>query len=138
MDKERRVAVTGLGAITPLGNSVSETWEALKAGKNGIGEITAFDTEKFKAKLADIVNAQRNIIESAINGDIDNENSISDKINELIDAGNGEKLENWNGVILRRPDPQAIWPVENIDEIWKNPDGFYHRSSQGGGCYLGC
>lgn len=38
---------------------------------------------------------------------------------ELIDAGNGEKLENWNGVILRRPDPQAIWPVENIDEIWK-------------------
>ena len=52
MDKERRVAVTGLGAITPLGNSVSETWEALKAGKNGIGEITAFDTEKFKAKLA--------------------------------------------------------------------------------------
>lgn len=52
MDKKRRVAVTGLGAITPLGNSVSETWEALKAGKNGIGEITAFDTEKFKAKLA--------------------------------------------------------------------------------------
>ena len=54
---------------------------------------------------------------------------------ELIDAGNGEKLENWNGVILRRPDPQAIWPVENIDEIWKNPDGFYHRSSQGGGSW---
>lgn len=52
---------------------------------------------------------------------------------ELIDAGNGEKLENWNGVILRRPDPQAIWPVENIDEIWKNPDGFYHRSHTGGG-----
>lgn len=52
---------------------------------------------------------------------------------ELIDAGNGEKLENWNGVILRRPDPQAIWPVENIDEIWKNPDGFYHRSHKGGG-----
>lgn len=52
---------------------------------------------------------------------------------ELIDAGNGEKLENWNGVILRRPDPQAIWPIENIDEIWKSPDGFYHRSSSGGG-----
>ena len=54
---------------------------------------------------------------------------------ELIDAGNGEKLENWNGVILRRPDPQAIWPVENIDETWKNPDGFYHRSSHGGGSW---
>lgn len=54
---------------------------------------------------------------------------------ELIDAGNGEKLENWNGVILRRPDPQAIWPVENIDETWKNPDGFYHRSHKGGGSW---
>ena len=54
---------------------------------------------------------------------------------ELIDAGNGEKLENWNGVILRRPDPQAIWPIENIDETWKNPDRFYHRSSQGGGSW---
>ena len=54
---------------------------------------------------------------------------------ELIDAGNGEKLENWNGLILRRPDPQAIWPVENIDEIWKNPDGFYHRSHKGGGSW---
>ena len=54
---------------------------------------------------------------------------------ELIDAGNGEKLENWNGVILRRPDPQAIWPVENIDEIWKNPDGFYHRIHKGGGSW---
>ena len=54
---------------------------------------------------------------------------------ELIDAGNGEKLENWNGVILRRPDPQAIWPVEDIDEIWKNPDGFYHRSHKGGGSW---
>lgn len=54
---------------------------------------------------------------------------------ELIDAGNGEKLENWNGVILRRPDPQAIWPVENINEIWKNPDGFYHRSHKGGGSW---
>ncbi|MFR5891619.1 MAG: hypothetical protein ACLUG4_03805 [Bacilli bacterium] len=38
---------------------------------------------QFKAKLADIVNEQRNIIESAINGNIDNENAISDEINEL-------------------------------------------------------
>lgn len=54
---------------------------------------------------------------------------------ELIDAGNGEKLENWNGIILRRPDPQAIWPIENIDENWKMPDGFYHRSNSGGGSW---
>ncbi len=52
MRENRRVVVTGLGAITPLGNSVSETWEAMKVGKNGIAPITLFDTEKFKAKLA--------------------------------------------------------------------------------------
>lgn len=52
MSENKRVVVTGLGAITPLGNSVSETWGALKNGKNGIAPITLFDTEKFKAKLA--------------------------------------------------------------------------------------
>ncbi len=51
MSENRRVVVTGLGAITPLGNTVSETWNGLKSGKNGIGPITLFDTEEFKAKL---------------------------------------------------------------------------------------
>ncbi len=51
MRENRRVVVTGLGAVTPLGNNVSETWEGLKSGKNGIAPITLFDTEKFKAKL---------------------------------------------------------------------------------------
>lgn len=51
-DTYRRVVVTGLGAITPLGNDVQSTWEGLRTGRNGIGPITQFDTEKFKAKLA--------------------------------------------------------------------------------------
>lgn len=51
MSENRRVVVTGLGAITPLGNNVAETWEGLKNGRNGIASITLFDTEKFKAKL---------------------------------------------------------------------------------------
>lgn len=51
MSENRRVVVTGLGAITPLGNNVSDTWEGLKNGRNGIAPITLFDTEKFKAKL---------------------------------------------------------------------------------------
>ncbi len=52
MNEFRRVVVTGLGAITPVGNTVHETWESLKNGKNGIAPITLFDTENFKAKLA--------------------------------------------------------------------------------------
>ena len=51
---------------------------------------------------------------------------------ECLDAGNGEKLERWGKVILRRPDPQAIWEVD-YNDTWKNPDGFYHRSNKGGG-----
>lgn len=51
MSENRRVVVTGIGAITPLGNNVAETWQGMKSGKNGIGPITLFDTEKFKAKL---------------------------------------------------------------------------------------
>ncbi|MCD8371617.1 MAG: beta-ketoacyl-ACP synthase II [Clostridiales bacterium] len=48
----RRVVVTGLGAITPIGNSVDEFWNGLKEKKVGIGPITYFDTTEYKAKLA--------------------------------------------------------------------------------------
>ena len=48
----RRVVVTGLGAITPIGNNVEEFWNGLKEKKVGIGPITYFDTADYKAKLA--------------------------------------------------------------------------------------
>ena len=48
----KRVVVTGLGAVTPLGNTVAEYWENLKNGVNGIGMITRFDTTDFKCKVA--------------------------------------------------------------------------------------
>ena len=44
--------MTGLGAITPLGNDVASTWEAAKAGKSGAGPITHFDASKFKTQFA--------------------------------------------------------------------------------------
>ena len=49
---KRRVVVTGLGAITPIGNDVDSFWNALKEKKVGIGPITYFDTTEYKAKLA--------------------------------------------------------------------------------------
>lgn len=48
----KRVVVTGMGAISPLGNDLKDTWTALAEGKNGIGPITQFDTTDYKAKLA--------------------------------------------------------------------------------------
>ena len=52
---------------------------------------------------------------------------------ELIDTGRGEKLERWGKYILRRPDPQAIWPINVKTENWNKVDAYYHRSSRGGG-----
>lgn len=48
----RRVVVTGLGAVTPCGNTVDETWAAICAGKSALGPITLFDTTDFKVKIA--------------------------------------------------------------------------------------
>ena len=48
----RRVVVTGMGAITPIGLSVDAFWEAVKAGKTGFGPITKFDASEYKCKLA--------------------------------------------------------------------------------------
>lgn len=49
---KRRVVVTGIGAVTPLGNTVDETWAGIRAGKSGVGPITLFDTTDFKVKIA--------------------------------------------------------------------------------------
>lgn len=47
---------------------------------------------------------------------------------KCLDAGNGEKLESWNGVVLRRPDPQASWNVNKKNKLWETASGIYHRN----------
>jgi len=49
---KRRVVITGIGAVTPLGNTAEETWANIKAGKSGVGPLTRIDVEKFPAKVA--------------------------------------------------------------------------------------
>jgi len=51
---------------------------------------------------------------------------------EVLDTGDGEKLERWGDVILRRPDPQTIWPKAE-PALWNRADAVYHRSERGGG-----
>ena len=48
----KRVVVTGLGALTPIGNNIQEYWDALISGKSGAAPITYYDTEKHKTKFA--------------------------------------------------------------------------------------
>ncbi|HOP79191.1 MAG TPA: beta-ketoacyl synthase N-terminal-like domain-containing protein, partial [Armatimonadota bacterium] len=49
---ERRVVITGMGALTPVGNSVEEFWASLVAGKGGVGLITRFDASNHASKIA--------------------------------------------------------------------------------------
>ena len=51
ISQNRRVVVTGIGAVTPLGNNAADTWQNMKSGRNGIAPITHFNTDNFKAKL---------------------------------------------------------------------------------------
>ena len=53
---------------------------------------------------------------------------------EVLDTGGGEKLERWGSVILRRPDPQTIWP-QNDPALWRQAQAVYHRSERGGGSW---
>ena len=49
---KRRVVITGIGVVSPIGNNVEEVWDALQEGRCGIGKVTHFDTSEFRAKLA--------------------------------------------------------------------------------------
>ena len=51
---------------------------------------------------------------------------------QVLDTGDGEKLERWKDILLRRPDPQVIWPKAD-PALWEKADAWYHRSDTGGG-----
>ena len=53
---------------------------------------------------------------------------------EVLDTGDGEKLERWGRFVLARPDPQVIWPKAR-PEMWKNAQAHYYRSERGGGSW---
>ena len=54
---------------------------------------------------------------------------------EILDLAHKEKLERWGNIILRRPDPQVIWPEERRPQMWDKVDAYYTRSSSGGGAW---
>lgn len=62
---------------------------------------------------------------------------IADKWEQysILDTSSEEKLEDWNGVRLIRPDPQIIWKTPKNEKLWNSADGHYHRSSSGGGSW---
>ena len=53
---KRRVVITGIGMVSPVGNSAAESWENIIIGKSGVSNISKFDTEGFETKFAATVN----------------------------------------------------------------------------------
>lgn len=60
---------------------------------------------------------------------------IADKWQDyrLLDSAGGEKLEYWGSILLRRPEPQAVWTEQSEKKLWNKTDAWYHRSNSGGG-----
>ena len=54
----RRVAVTGLGLVTPAGNDVARTWDALLAGRSGVAPVTLFDASGFSTRIKNAASAR--------------------------------------------------------------------------------
>ena len=131
---ERRVVVTGLGAITPIGNNTEEFWKGIKEGKCGIDEITLFDTTNYKVKLAgeiknynpeehfDKRTAKRidRFVQLAIiaareamqDSGITNENTNMDKVGVVVSSGIGglTTIEEQNKNLIEKG-PDRVSPM---------------------------
>ena len=99
----KRVVITGMGAITPVGNNVSEYWEALKAGKVGIGPITYFDTANYKATLA----AQVKDFNARDYMDPKSARQDEEAFSQFAVAASKEALEQ-SGIDMTREDPYRV------------------------------
>ena len=103
---KRRVVVTGLGAVTPIGNTVAEFWDNIQAGTVGIGPITKFDTSEYKVKIAaevkSFVAKERMDLKTAKRMEVFTQYAVAAAIEAAEDAGfNIEKEDPYRcGVIL--------------------------------------
>ncbi|MFT4849146.1 MAG: 3-oxoacyl-[acyl-carrier-protein] synthase II [Sediminicola sp.] len=108
----KRVVVTGLGALTPIGNNIEEYWNSLVQGKSGCGPITYFDTEKFKTKFA---------------CEIKNFNPL-----EHFDRKEARKLDRFAQYALVSSDEAIIDAGINLDEVDKFRVGVIWGAGIGG------
>ncbi|MFV0361999.1 MAG: beta-ketoacyl-ACP synthase II [Suipraeoptans sp.] len=102
---KRRVVVTGLGAITPLGNNVEEFWNGIKEGKVGIDNITHFDTTEYKVKIAaevkDFVAKEYMDFKSAKRMDLFSQYAVAAALEAVRDSGlNIEEEDPYRGAVI--------------------------------------
>ncbi len=114
MLKKRRVVVTGLGAVSPIGNTIEEFWKALLEGKSGVKRLTCFDPTHFTTKIAAEV---RNFDPSAYLSPKDMKRmdrfvqfAVCSANMAMADSGN--HVNHYHGNIERRQNPKRLRPIE--------------------------
>ena len=108
----KRVVVTGIGAVTPVGNTAEETWANLLAGKSGAAPITSFDTTNFKTKFACEVKGLN--------------------INAFIDRKEARKMDKFCQMAVASADMAIKDSAMNLDTINKNRVGVIYGVGIGG------
>jgi 3-oxoacyl-[acyl-carrier-protein] synthase II len=115
----RRVVVTGLGAITPVGNDVATTWRSLREGRSGGGPITRFDTEKFPVRFACEVKGFDPLLsmdrKEAKRADLYTQYAVAASVEAMRDAGLADGVgydPNETGVIIG----SGIGGLETMEE----------------------
>ena len=102
---KRRVVITGMGCISPVGNTVEEAWENVKNGKSGVGKITLFDASRLPVKIAAEVK----------NFDIEKALSLCYKL--LKDNGNIIIFQGWSEVCKTKDIMDSLFEQMNQNPI---------------------
>ena len=104
---KRRVVITGLGMLSPVGNSVSDSWQNILKGTSGVADITKFDTEGFETKFAATVNYDPENY-------LDKKEDVDQKY--FIDGDILQCLEAWDEMIKEFDIGEKISPTIMINE----------------------
>ena len=130
----RRVVVTGMGAITPIGLSVDEFWNGVKEGKLGFGEITRFDSSEYKAHMAaevkGFVGKDYMDFKAAKRMELFSQYAVAAAKEAIEDAG--LDMTKIRTVSVRRSVPELEvfrQSRENIQSLWKKARAESIRSS---------
>lgn len=113
---EKRVVITGMGAVTPLGNNAADFWEGIKNGRNGIAPITHFDVAELKAKMgAEVKNFEYENKREAKRMDLSSQYGLTAAKEALLQSGlvSGENIDPFRFGVLAGTGIGGVMTLEN-------------------------
>jgi len=127
---EKRVVVTGMGAVTPIGNTVDEYWASVKTGKNGIAEITHFDNTQQKVRLgAEVKGFEYEDKRAAKRMDRSSQLGVTAAVEAMNDSGlvSGENIDEYRVAVFAATGIGGVMTLEN--EVRKAEEKGISRAS---------